>query len=91
MPTIYIAEGVSFKTNKGVGAKKQTVFVEVINGWPATKEVICLYETTFLEFVGDNRDHDLATVNGTNTHHGLGSIAIANGKFSNSKFIWQAI
>ena len=52
----------------------------------ATKEVICPYETTFLQFVGDNTDHDLATVDGKNMHHGLGSIATANGKFSNSKF-----
>ena len=57
----------------------------------ATEEVICPYETTFLQFVGDNTDHDLATVDGKNAHHGLGSIAIANGKFSNSKFIRQAI
>ena len=57
----------------------------------ATEEVICPYETTFLQFVGDSTDHDLATVDGKNTHHGFGSIAIANVKFSNSKFILQAI
>ena len=57
----------------------------------ATKKVICRYEITFLQLVGDNTDHDLANVNGKNMHHGLGSIAIANGKFSNSKFIWQAV
>ena len=56
-----------------------------------TERVICPYETTFLQFVGDNTDHDLATVDGKNTHHGLGSIAIPKGKFSNSKFIRQAI
>ena len=33
-------------------------------------------------FVGDNTDHDLATMDGKNTHHGLGSIAISNGHFS---------
>ena len=57
----------------------------------ATKKVICQYEITFLQLVGDNTDHDLANVNGKNMHHGLGSIAIANGKFSNSKFIWQTV
>ena len=57
----------------------------------ATEEVICSYETTFLQFVGDAIDHDLATVDGKNMHHGLGSIAIANGKFSNSKTMRQAI
>ena len=56
-----------------------------------TKEVICPYEITFLQFVGDNTDHDLATVDGKNMHHGLGSIATANCKFSYSKFIRQAI
>ena len=46
----------------------------------ATEEVICPYETTFLQFVGDNTDHDLATVDKKNTHHGFGFIAIANDK-----------
>ena len=36
-----------------------------------------------MQYVGDNTDHDTATIDGNNTHHGLGSIAIANGKFSN--------
>ena len=49
------------------------------------EEVICPQETAFLQYVGDNTDHDLATVDGKNTHHGLGSIAIANGKFSDRK------
>ena len=57
----------------------------------ATEEVICPCETTFLQFVGNNTDHDLANFDGENTHHGLASIAIGNGKFSNSKFIGQAI
>ena len=57
----------------------------------STEEVICPYETNFLQFAGDNRDHNLATVDGKNTRHGLGSIAIANRNFSNSKFIRQAI
>ena len=37
----------------------------------STEEVICLYEATFLQFVGDNTDHNLETVDGKNTHHGL--------------------
>ena len=48
-----------------------------------TTEVICPPGTTYLQYVGDNTDHDTATIDGKNTHHGLGSIAIANGKFSN--------
>ena len=38
--------------------------------------------TAFLQFVADNTDQDLATIDGKKTHHGLGSIAIANGNFS---------
>ena len=59
--------------------------------YDATEEVICPCETSFLQFVGNNTDHDLANFDGENTHHGLASIAITNGKFSNSKFIGQAI
>ena len=43
---------------------------------------LCPEGTSFLQFVGDNTDHDLATIDGKNTHHGLGAIAIANGKFN---------
>ena len=57
----------------------------------ATEEVICPYETTFLQFAGDNTDHDLATVDEKNTYHGVSSSALTNGKFSNSKFIPHAI
>ena len=46
-----------------------------------TIEMICPYETTLLQYVGDNTYHNLATVDGKNMHHGLGSIDIANGKF----------
>ena len=48
-----------------------------------TTEVMCPPGTTYLQYVGDNTDHDTATIEDKNTHHGLGSIAIANGKFSN--------
>ena len=32
--------------------------------------------------MSDNTDHDLATIDGKNTYHGLGSINIANGSFA---------
>ena len=48
-----------------------------------TDAIICSERTSSLQFVSDNTDHDLATLGGQNTHHGLGTIAIANGKFSN--------
>ena len=37
-----------------------------------------------MQYVGDNTNHDIATIDGKNTHHSLGSIAIVNGKFNNS-------
>jgi len=43
---------------------------------------MCPEGTSFLQFVSDNTDHDLATLDGKHTHHGLGSLAIANGNFS---------
>ena len=36
-----------------------------------------------MQYVGDNTNHDIAAIDGKNTHHGFGSIAVANGKFSN--------
>lgn len=44
-----------------------------------SEEVIYPEGTTFLQFVADNTDHDMATLDGKKTHHGLGSMAIANG------------
>ena len=38
---------------------------------------------TYLQYVWDTTDHDTTTIDGKNTHHDLGSIAIGNGKFSN--------
>ena len=38
---------------------------------------LCPEGTAFLQFVGDNTDHDLATIDGKNTHHGLRAIAIS--------------
>ena len=37
---------------------------------------------TFIQYVGDNTDHDMNTIVGKNTHHGLGSIIVINGAFS---------
>ena len=48
-----------------------------------TDEIIHPDRTSFLQFVSDNTNHNLATLEGQNTHHGLGTIAIVNGKFSN--------
>ena len=45
-------------------------------------EVIYPDETLCLQFVCDNTDHDMATTDGKNTHHALGSISIAIGSFS---------
>ena len=42
-----------------------------------TDEIICPDETSFLQFVSDNTGHNLATLDGQNTHHGLGTIATA--------------
>ena len=44
-----------------------------------SEEVICPEGTTFLEFVADNTNHDMAALDGKGTHHQLESIAIANG------------
>ena len=41
--------------------------------------------TSFLQYVSDNSDVDLATLDGKHTHHGLGSLAIANGNFTDKK------
>ena len=49
----------------------------------ATTKVICTPGTSYLQYVGDNTDHDIATLDGNNTNHGFGSIASASGKFRN--------
>ena len=48
-----------------------------------TDEIICPDGASFLQFVSDNTDPDLATPDGQNTRHGLDTVAIANGKFLN--------
>ena len=42
--------------------------------------------TSFLQYVSDNKDHDMATLDGKDTHHGLGSIAIANVEVTSASF-----
>ena len=54
-----------------------------------TDEIICPNEASFLQFVSCNTDNDLPTLDGQNTHHGLGTIA--NGKFSNCSLQQQKI
>ena len=44
-----------------------------------SEEVIYPGGTTFLQFVADNTDHDMAALDGVGTHHGLGSVTIAGG------------
>ena len=39
-------------------------------------------ETSFMQYVSDNSDQQMATLDGKKTHHGLGSLAIANGNFT---------
>ena len=41
--------------------------------------VICPGGTTFLQFVADSTDHDMAALDGVGTHRGSGSVAIAGG------------
>ena len=52
---------------------------------------MCPEGTSFLQFVSDNTDHDLATLDGKQTHHGLGSLAIANGRFTGKSLPMQRI
>ena len=39
-------------------------------------------QVSLIQLVGDDTDHDLNTIDGKNTHHGLGSIVVINGDFS---------
>ena len=41
--------------------------------------------------VSDNTNHDIPSLDGKDTHHGLGSIAIANGEFTSALFRRQKI
>ena len=48
--------------------------------YDATTEVICPPGTTCFQYVGDNTDYNVSTIDG---NHGVASIAIANWRFSN--------
>ena len=56
-----------------------------------SEKIIYPEGTSFLQYVADNTDHDLATLDGKKTHHGLGSIAVANGNFANVTYSTQKI
>ena len=58
------------------------MFTTNIDKYDKIDEVIYPDGTLFLQFVFDNTNHDVATTYGKNTHHRLGSIAIANGSFA---------
>ena len=47
-----------------------------------SREIMSPEGTTFMQYVSDNSDQQLATLDGKKTHHGLGSLAIANGNFT---------
>ena len=44
-----------------------------------SEDLIFPESKTFLQFVADCTDHDMTALDGGETHHGLASIAIANG------------
>lgn len=46
-----------------------------------SNDVTCPQGTTFLQYVGENTNYIVFTIDGENTHHGLGSTSIANGNF----------
>ena len=54
-------------------------------------EVIYPDGTSCLQFVCDNTDHDMATTDGKNTHHALGSIAFATGSFADLSVTRQRV
>ena len=47
-----------------------------------SREIMSPEGTTFMQYVSDNSDVQMSTLDGKNTHHGLGSLAIANGNFT---------
>ena len=56
-----------------------------------TDEIIYPDGTSFLQFILDNKVLNLGTLDGKNTYHGLGTIAIASEKFSNCSIQQQRI
>ena len=52
------------------------LFATTIVKYDKIDEVIYPDGTLFLRFVSDNTDHDMETIDGKNTHHGLGSLLL---------------
>ena len=49
-----------------------------------TGEIIYPESTSFLQYVSDNTDHNIARLDNKGIHHALASIAIANGEFTSA-------
>ena len=47
----------------------------------STNDITCAQVTTFLQYIGDNTDHNISTIDGKNAYHGLPSISVANRNF----------
>ena len=54
-------------------------FTQNVVPFEKADDVIKLMTGDFIQYVGDNTDHDINTIEGKNTHHGLGSIIVPNG------------
>ena len=54
-------------------------------------EVIYPDGTSCLQFLFDNTNHDMATIDAKNTHHRLGSVAIAIGSFADTSVTRQRV
>ena len=54
-------------------------------------EIIHHEGTSFLQYVSDTTDNDIATLDDKDTHHRFGSIAIANEEFTSASFNRQKI
>ena len=52
----------------------------------SANQVACPQGTTFLQYTGDKTDRNISAIDGKNTHHGLGSISVANGNFGEISF-----
>ena len=49
-------------------------------------EIIYPKGSSFLQYVSDNTDHNITTLDGKDTHHGPGSTAMANGEIMSASF-----
>ena len=53
-------------------------FKQSVIQYDDSDDIAIAHGDTFLQYVGDNTDHDTNTIDGKNTHHGLGSILLFN-------------